>query len=180
MKQIALRLCVFGMVLCFPLVGYAAKELSPDKRVARVEKQIASMNGALKHLLKEVAKARQKNDIRRINCLLIKLNLVKGLLKASEKAKVVLMESSYSGDARTANAYGTKIESYHDSVTEIKKSMKECFGVKGVDEGATVVYIQPVGEAGEDVSKVVTAWDWDAAATGVAGYPVVPPGSPFR
>ncbi len=157
---------------------FPADEGVKESSVAQVEKRIDGMNGILKKLYREVAKAKEENDIHRLNCLMTKLNLVKGLLKASERAKVVLMESFYGGDKPTAGLYLRKVNSYWDSAVEVDQSIPECKGAKTVGEGQSLVYIRPEGEPGVEPQEQ-SPWDYEFLP-GSEAYPVVPPASPFR
>src|SRR6267142_2190653 len=104
--------------------------------------------------------------------------LVTGLLKASERAKMVLMEASFMGDTKTAETYGAKLDAYHESAKEMEQSIQECSGTEGTSEGPAVVYIRPEA-GGEIVSELTSPWDWENVS-GTQGFPVVPPASPFR
>jgi hypothetical protein len=157
---------------------FAAGEPLKESSLAAVDKRVTGMNDVQKKLYKEIAKAREENDIRRVNCLLTKLNLVKGLLKASDRAKAVLLEAFYGNDPETAGIYKTKIESYADSAKEVERSIDECRGVKTIGEGTTMVYIRPEGSADLQPSEA-GPWDWNFLP-GSEGYPAVPPASPFR
>ena len=151
----------------------------PEITVATVEKRMSSMREVLKRLLKEIAAARQAKDLRKVNCLLAKLNLVKGLLKASERAQVVMLEATYGKDMPTSRTYGKKIVEYGDNVDEIEKSIPECSGVEVRSEGTALVYIRP--DEPELTVDETTPWDgWDEVNGGPENYPVVPPASPFR
>ena len=164
----------------------AAQGKSADERLEKVDKEVAFIEGTLKKFLKEISSAREANDVRRLNCLMTKRDLVKGFLKASERAKVVLMESSFAGDGKTADIYGNKISSYSDNVGEIEKSIEECQGVEAKGEGTSVVYIRPADDAAGDIfADDLSPWTGDDLRPGddlpgVEGYPAVPPASPFR
>jgi len=158
--------------------SWAAGEKLKDGDVVQVDKQVTVMNNILIKLYKEIAKAKEQNEIHRLNCLTVKRNLVKGLLKAVELAKGLLMESFFDGDTDTAKLYKKKITSYSESASEVEKSIDECAGIKGTLEGTTLVYIRPEGED-ELKSSQSSPWDWNYNP-GAEGYPAVPPASPFR
>lgn len=139
------------------------------------------MNGTLNRLLKEVGHARDEGNLPRVNCLTVKLNLVKGLVKASEQAKIVLAETAYKHDSKTADAYGAKIKAYGESVAEVEQSIDECTGKennKG-EEGITLVYVRPEGE-GNPLERESTNSLQSTPGISNDGYPVAPPASPFR
>jgi hypothetical protein len=166
------------VVLCMPLrLAYSAPEVLKESAIAQVDKQIGDINGILKKLYRETAKAKEENDIHRYNCLLTKLNLVKGLVKASERAKGVLMDAFYGGDTDTSKIYLKKVNSYAESAKEVERSLSECAGVKTIGEGASLVYIRPEGEELQPGDQ--SPWDWEFVP-GQEGYPAVPPASPFR
>ena len=170
----------FALFFCFAFSFVAiAKEPSPEQRVATVEKQVTSMGKILKKLLKGVARARQLNDVGRLNCLMVKLNLVKGLMKASERAKIVLMEAAYGGDAKVAATYAQKVNAYDSSVDEIESSISECTGVDASGEGTSIVYIQPEGETGLGATGGLSPFDFEDVDQ-PDDFPVVPPATPFR
>jgi hypothetical protein len=157
----------------------SVKKAEPPISASAVEKRITSMREVLKRLLKELASARQANDVRRVNCLLAKLNLVKGLLKASERAQVVMLEATYGNDAATTQVYGKKIMTYGGSADEIERSIAECSGVEVRAEGTSLVYIRP--DEPEIQTGEETPWDGsDVTTSGPESYPVVPPASPYR
>jgi hypothetical protein len=158
--------------------AYSADPKIKEAAVTQAEKRIVGMEAIQKKLIREVAKAREENDIHRLNCLLTKLNLVRGLIKASDRAKVILLESFYGGDAGTAGLYLKKVNSYADSAAEVERSIPECAGLKTIGEGTTLVYINPGGE-GEFAPSEKSPWDWEFVP-GAEGYPAVPPASPYR
>ncbi|HLG20995.1 MAG TPA: hypothetical protein VI895_14425 [Bdellovibrionota bacterium] len=157
-----------------------AEPASPESRLKKAEISVSSIEGTLKKFVKAVAKAREENDIKRLNCLMTKMDLVKGFLKASERAKVVLMESSFAGDAKTADMYGQKIGAYGKNTSEIENSIEECYGVGGTGDGTTVVYIRPSGEGMESADGTVLSPFGEDDLYPAEGYPAVPPASPFR
>jgi len=164
----------------------AAKPLPPIEVAKKepvdlktVDKQIAGMNGVLEKLLKEAQKAREKNDIRTLNCLLVKINLQKGLIKAASRARLVLLEAKFAEDPATASAYAEKIRSYRQSTEEIEKSMDECGRTGTTGEGTTFLYIRPEGVPETDLEET-TPWDWEEETAPDEQYPVIPPASPFR
>jgi hypothetical protein len=162
-----------------PTPAPAAAKPAPAVTVAAAEKKIVSMREILKRLLKEVAAAREANDVRRLNCLIAKLNLVKGLLKASERAQVTMLEATYANDAATGQTYGRKILTYGDSAEEIERSIDECSGVEVRSDGAAMVYVRP--DTPELQPRDEAPWDTTVDVnSGPEGYPVVPPASPFR
>lgn len=160
-----------------PLV-WAEKGALKERSLVQVERRITDMNAVLKKLYQEISRAKEKNDLHRVNCLLTKLNLVKGLLKASDRSKAVLLEAFYGNDTATARVYKAKVDSYADSAKEIERSMEECRGVRKVGEGTTLVYIRP--EGGTELQPT-EANPWDRGfVPGADGYPAVPPASPYR
>lgn len=143
-----------------------------------VEQQVSGMGGILKQLLGAAKKAKEKNEVAKVNCLVVKINLVKGFMQAASRASMVLTEASFSDDQGTANAYASKITSYRKQVDEIGKSMDECSQTDAVREGTTLVYIRP--EEGVETDQTeVAPWDWEEE-TGPEEFPAVPPASPFR
>ena len=143
-----------------------------------VEKQVSGMGDVLKKLLTAAQKAKEKNEIKTLNCLVVKTNLVKGFMQAASRASLVLTEASFSGDHVTANAYASRIESYRKQVNEIGESIDECSEVGTVREGTTLVYIRPEEGVETDLTEIAP-WDWEEE-TGPEDFPVVPPASPFR
>jgi hypothetical protein len=173
-----LVLSVVAAGLVFPALGWAAADPVKESALSQVDRRIVGMDGTVKKLYREVAKAREENEIHRVNCLQAKLNLVKGLLKAADRAKAVLLEAFYGKDTETAAIYKGKVDSYADSSAEIEKSISECRGVKTAGEGTTLVYIRP--EGAEEVEPSESGgWTW-GFTPGSEGYPAVPPASPFR
>ncbi len=166
---------VIGFCFSFSSVG---SEEEGDQLVAAVDKQVSRMTVSLRNVYKEVAEAKKKNDILLINCLMTKLNLLKGLLRASQRAKIVLMEAYFGGDMDTAKLYRGKVESYATSAKEIEDSLPECRGKEALKEGTRLVYLRPADERPVFVDPW-TPWDW-SRTPGESGFPVVPPASPFR
>ena len=62
----------------------------------------------------QMGKAQNQNDIRQVNCILTKLNLVKGLLKASQRASLVLTKAFVDSEQKTVDMYKKRIVDYHD------------------------------------------------------------------
>ncbi len=179
-----LRRSILG-TLCFALVFWVTPIFGQSKsskvapvNMRAVEKQIAGMSDVLKRLLLEAKKAKKKNEIAQVNCLVVKINLVKGFMQASSRANLVLTEASFSDDPVTANAYASKIASYRKQVDEIGKSVDECSQTDTVREGSTLVYIRPEEGVETDLTEIAP-WDWEEE-TGPEEFPVVPPASPFR
>jgi hypothetical protein len=159
--------------------GAFAQELKAELiNAPQVEKRITAVRDVVKRLLEEIAKARKTDDIRRINCLIAKLNLGKGLLKASEKAQLTFLEAASADDKETARVYGGKIVTYAENAGEIRKSIPECTGLEWKPGGTTVVYLKPEGfdVGAEDLNP----WISTNIVPGAEGYPVVPPATPYR
>src|SRR5580765_5838050 len=106
--------------------AHAKDTAAKPTTASNVDGRINSIRSVLKQLLGALAEAKKSNDIQRVNCLQVKLNLVKGLLKASEKANVVFLEASFSKDLATAEAYGKKVDMYGTSADDVAKSINEC------------------------------------------------------
>jgi hypothetical protein len=171
-------LCLGGLILYFCVPNLFAAPEVKDSKVVTVEANVEAMSKTLKRLYKELGEAKKKNELPRVNCLLAKINLVKGLLKAGERAKGVFLESHYVGDAQTASTYQAKVASYAGAAREIEKSIDECTSARKKEEGTTLVYIRPEGDAAEEVFEQ-SPWDWNDPP-GSMQYPAVPPASPFR
>jgi hypothetical protein len=172
----------FGLVF-FCASIFAAEKATPEIRLAKAGGEITTMEKVLKLFYEEVRKARKDDDVRRLNCLLEKLDLVRGFIKAAQRAKDVVTESAYGGDDTTAEAYLEKILAYAKHVSELEKSKSECFnGSTQPEEGTTLVYIRPAQEeiAGLETDKSLTPSDPGQGTASVEGYPVVPPASPYR
>jgi hypothetical protein len=174
----------FGIILTLAFVFPFAPPLFSKENekkpmtVSSVDDQISQIRSTLKRVLEELARAKGSNDVKRVNCLQSKVNLVKGLLKASEKANIVFLEASYAKDASTAESYGRKIQMYAGSVEEISRSIDECSAAEVTSEGSTLVYIRP--EEPELAVSETSPWGGTDGIGGTEGYPVVPPASPFR
>ena len=136
------------------------------------------MDDVLKQFLEAVAKAREENNVKALNCLVLKQNLVKRLIKASQRANDVLLEAAFAGDAKTTDLYAKRVDSYEQFVREVGKSKDKCLSVNATAAGTTTVYIRPK-TAGEAKSGVTGPWE-PKTFDGSENYPVVPPGSPFR
>jgi hypothetical protein len=158
--------------------GVAADKGTAKVKIKTVQKQISGMNNVLETLLLEAQKAKEKNDVRRLNCLLVKINLVKGLIQASDRAKLVMMEALYADDAETTQVYARKIDAYGKNVEEVGTSLDECSQIQASGEGTTLLYIRPE-EGPEEGLTQASPWDW-GAQTEPGDYPVVPPASPYR
>lgn len=144
----------------------------------QVDEHVSRMGGILQRLLGVEKQARQENNIKRLNCVIPKKDAVKGLLKASERAKGVLLEATFQDDLPVAQTYAGKIRTYRKSAEEIEKTLEECDVKPSSDAGTSVVYLRPDG--GPTLNAGTTnPFDVDGAS-GIGSLPVVPPGSPFR
>lgn len=125
----------------------------------------------------QMSKAQNQNDIRQVNCILTKLNLVKGLLKASQRASLVLTKAYVDNQGKTVDMYKKRVTDYHDSAATLESSMDECLPERRGDAAATMVFIRPEGDSAlafGDTSPF--AWSYETPGT----FPVIPPASPFR
>jgi hypothetical protein len=95
-------------------------------KLGLVNKQISTMKSIVLRLEKETQMARDKNDVIRVNCLIIKLNLTRSLLKACERSFPILERAFSKKDSETSRLYLAKTESYFYSAREVEKSIYEC------------------------------------------------------
>ena len=170
--------------LGFEAPVWSAGQEVPKKKpetasLVEVDRQIADMNSVLQKILGKLRKAREKNDIRQVNCLTPKLNIIKGLLTASERARIVLQAASAGGDTETAGAYARRIRLYRDRGAEVEKTPGECTGEEVERGGTTLVYVRP--ERGDGLeSGEISPFDVESEAETPGPFPVIPPASPFR
>ena len=170
-------------VVLFTIFSFTESVFPKDKKIKQeqplqIQIQISIMIKIKNLFEREVDLARTENDILRLNCLITKLNLVKGLIKASERSKIILVNALLKQDSVASAIYQKKMTTYYESTLELEKTIPECRALKEMPEGTTLVYIQPEGESELDISKT-TPWDW-GFNQGAEGYPAVPPASPFR
>jgi hypothetical protein len=167
---------ILPLFFSIPLV----RGVEPEKKISltEIEKRMNSMQGILKAVLIEVADARNVGDLRKVNCLVMKLNAVKGLVRASENAHIVMLEATYDNDPCTTQSFAKKIVTYSDSLDEIAKSLDECSGAGTKSDGTTVVYIRP--DETEPIIQESSPWNRGDNVGGADPYPVAPPASPYR
>ena len=176
----SLRLLAAGG--CLLLLLFGGSSWSADSSVKHPadnsDERISGMKKILNRIAAELGQAKKTDDIHRINCLTTKLNLVKGLIKASQRAQMSLVDAAANQDAATVRSYTQKISTYGDSVDDIAKSISECLPTEGLPEGMALVYIRP--EEPELVPEEVNPWEAEGTIGGGEGIPVIPPMSPFR
>lgn len=180
------KFCI-ALSLVFFLGSLAAKaDSTPRVKVKKINvenlgQKISSVIQIRERIQKKMELAEEESSedkVKKVNCLLTKLNLVKGLLKASKHARTVILDALNEKDSKTAFVFQGKLNSYAESAKEVEKSIGECGKGFEAQEGTTLVYIRPEGE-GEPPSSETSPWDWNYAE-GTEAFPTVPAASPFR
>ena len=156
--------------------GVASADLA--KVQTQSKEKIAEIEAIHTRLEVQLKKAEGTNDLRQVNCILTKLNLVKGLLKASQRSTLVLTRAYIDQDQKMTAIYQKRVDDYRANAVELESSMDECLDPNAVDRRSMLVLIRPEG-AGEPAYQDMSPWAWDYVE-GSDNLPTIPPASPYR
>lgn len=117
------------------------ESLTVEEKIKKSTTYIEQMKSTLRFALKKLEKARQEEDIIRINCVNDKLSAIKGLLKISEQAEVNLREAAVKKEAELINHEFTKISIAAVRVEGFRAEVEGCVGEVGQYTGETIVNV---------------------------------------
>lgn len=143
-----------------------------------VKEKISQIDAIVTRLEVQLGKAESANDLTQVNCILSKVNLVKGLLKASQRSALVLTKAYIDQNDKMTGVYQKRVQDYRDNAVELEAAMNECLGVAPLDRRSTLVLIRP--EGGQELGYADTSpWAWDYVE-GAESIPAIPAASPYR
>ncbi|MCB0308091.1 MAG: hypothetical protein KDD48_01860 [Bdellovibrionales bacterium] len=163
-----------GFVCVFATV--ASANLVAVKKVNKIK--IDAIEEIYTRLELQLAKAESQNDIHQINCILNKVNLVKGLLKASQRSLLVITKAYVDHQDKVVSLYEQKIKDYLKNAKDLEASLEKCIPSSSDEMGPMLVLIRPESSTDLEFGDL-SPWSEDYIES-AQNLPVVPPASPFR
>lgn len=108
--------------------GEPAEQVSPSEKVRRSSSALATMRQSLKDVLSKLEEARGSRDVVKLNCVNEKLTQVKGLLRISEQADVMMQEAIAKKEDRNANHEFNKVRIAEGRVGSLRAEAEQCIG----------------------------------------------------
>lgn len=170
-----LKPCIALLILLCLDVAFADLE----KIKKNTKSKIDAIDVILTRLELQLSKAEEQNEMRQVNCILTKVNLVKGLLKSSQRASLILTRAYIDNQSKISQTYQKRIEDYHASAVELEASLDECIPRRRSSLAAFLVFISPLGAGAFDFFKDISPWS-NSYIEDAENLPVIPPASPFR
>ena len=134
------------------------EDVSDAEKATRARSAVARMSEILSKVLKYLADARDERDVIKLNCINEKLSSIKGLLKISEQASVLLQESIVKGDGDVAQHEFEKISLALSKCEQLYSDSESCVGELAVYAGETRVEMVTEGVSKEDPNQLFLAW----------------------
>jgi len=125
----------------------------PDaQKPARSRDAVAKMREILTRVIKLLEEAREERDVVKLNCVNEKLTAIKGLLRVSEQADVLLQEALARRDTEISSHEFEKIMIAEHKSDQLATESEGCVGEQAVYAGDTEVEVVIEGGAPEDTT----------------------------
>lgn len=131
------------------------EQVPDDAKVELAQEAVGRMRSILSAGLAHLADARKAKDVVKLNCVNDKLIAIKGLLRVSEQADVVLQESLTRNDSAAAAHEYEKIIIARYKAEKLLSEIETCVGELAVYSGDTDIEIDVI----EVSDKAVTSGD---------------------
>ncbi len=118
------------------------QDLPDSEKQRKASEYLSEMKGALGHVLALLKEAREEKDVIKINCINEKLTNIKGLIRISEQADILLQENVAKGEKEASAHEFQKIIISHQKVLSLRTEAEQCVGELAFAVGRTKVEVE--------------------------------------
>jgi hypothetical protein len=118
------------------------QNLSISKKLSKATAYLKEMKSALGHVLILLKEAREEKDVIKTSCINEKLTNIKGLIRISEQADILLQENAAKGEKDAASHEFQKIYISSRKIRTLRTEAEQCVGELAFAVGKTKLVVE--------------------------------------